>query len=113
MEDNGKMIDSLLEKASDYGETSLKLAKLIAVDKSSKIISAIVPHSVFLTLIVSSLLFFSLGLALWVGEILGRLYYGFFVIAFLYLLTGTVIHFFFQKWFRKYVADYFIKTVLK
>jgi hypothetical protein len=59
------------------------------------------------------MLFFNLGLALWLGEILGEIFYGFFIVAGFYVITGIVIHFFMHKWFKRIVADYFIKRVLK
>jgi hypothetical protein len=113
MESNSKMIESLLEKATDYGETSYKLVKLIAVDKSSEIVSSFVPHFIVFVLLASFMLFLNLGLALWLGEILGSMYYGFFVIAAFYILSGIVIHFFLNKWFKRLVADYLIKNILK
>jgi hypothetical protein len=113
MEDSAKMIESLVEKATDYGETSYELVKLIVVDKSSEIVSVLVPHSIVFVLFASFMLFLNLGLALWLGELLGGMYYGFFVIAAFYILSGIIIHFFLQKWLKMRVADYFIRNILK
>jgi len=113
MEDNAKMIESLLEKAAEYGKASYELVKLKALDKTSDVVSSFIPHSVVFILIVSFLLFFNLGLAFWLGEILGRTCFGFFVIAAFYAVTGIVMHFFMHKWLKKTIGNYFIKQLFK
>lgn len=113
MEDNARLIESLLGKAAEYGKASYELVKLKALDKASDVVSSFIPHSVVFVLIVSFLLFFNLGLAFWLGEILGRTCFGFFVIAAFYALAGTVMHFFMHKWLKKTIGNYFIKQLLK
>lgn len=113
MEDNKKLVESLLEKATEYGKTSFELVKLKVLDKTSDVVSTFIPHSVVIVLIGSFTLFLNLGLAFWLGEILGKIFYGFFVVAGFYVITGIVIHFFMHKWLKKVVGNYFIKQVLK
>jgi fatty acid desaturase len=113
MEDNAKLIESLIEKAADYGKTTFELAKLKALDKTSDIASSFIPHSVVFILIASFLLFLNFGLAYWVGEILGKIYLGFFIVAAFYVITGLVLHFFFHKRIKNHVWNYIIKQVLK
>lgn len=113
MEDNAKFIESLLERAVEYGKTSYELEKLKALDKTSDVVSSFIPHSVVFVIIASFMLFFSLGLALWFGEILGKTCFGFFVVAAFYGVTGIVLHLFFHKWLKKLVRNYIIKQVLK
>jgi fatty acid desaturase len=113
MEDNTKLIESLLEKASEYGKASYELVKLKALDKTSDAVSSFIPHSVVFFLVVSFLLFVNLGLAFWLGEILGKTYFGFFVVAAFYGILVIVLHFFMHEWFKKVICNYIIKTVLK
>jgi hypothetical protein len=113
MEDSAKLLELLLERATDYGKTSLELVKLKTIDKTTEIVSSLIPLSVAVLLIVSFLLFLNLGLALWLGEVLGKTYYGFFVIAAFYALVAIVIHFLLDKWIRKLVCNYLVKHMLK
>jgi hypothetical protein len=113
MEDNKKSVELLLEKATEYGKTSFELVKLKVLDKTSDVVSTFIPHSVVIVLIGSFTLFLNLGLAFWLGEILGKTFYGFFVVAGFYVITGIVVHFFMHKWLKKVVGNYFIKQVLK
>ena len=113
MEDNKKLFESLLERAAEYGKTSYELVKLKAVDKSSDVVSSLIPNSIFFVLIASFLLFLNLGLAFWLGEILGRTYLGFFVVAGFYIFTGIIFHFLMHKWVKNKVRNYIIKMLLK
>jgi len=113
MEDNTKLLESLLERATEYGKTSFELIKLKTIDKTTDVVSSLVPHSVVFVLIASFMLFLNLGLALWLGDILGKPFYGFFVVAAFYFLASIIIHFFVHNWIKKLVGNYFIKRVLK
>jgi energy-coupling factor transporter transmembrane protein EcfT len=113
MEENKKLLESLLESAVDYGKTSFELAKLKALDKTSDVVSSFIPHSVVFVLIASFMIFLNLGLAFWLGKILGEIYWGFFVVAAFYILAGIIFHFFFYKKLKKYICNSIIKSVLK
>jgi fatty acid desaturase len=113
MEDNSNMFESLLEKAEDYGRTSYDLVKLKALDKASDTVSSFVPHSLVIVLIASFILFLNLGLAFWLGDILGKLFYGFFLVAAFYVLTGITVHFLMHNWIKKLAGNFFIKHMLK
>jgi len=113
MEDSKKLLESLVARVTDYGKTSYELAKLQAVDKSSDVVSSIIPHTVVLILISSFMLFFNLGLAFWLGEILGKLFYGFFIVAAFYVVVGLVVHLFMHKRLKEIIRNYVIKQLLK
>jgi hypothetical protein len=113
MEENHDLLESLLDKATEYGKTSFELVKLKALDKTTDIVSSIVPSSIVIILILSFLMFLNVGIALWLGDILGKVFYGFFVLAGFYMIVGLLIHFFLHKWIKKVVGDYFIRRVLK
>jgi hypothetical protein len=113
MEDNAKLIESLLERAVEYGKTSLELVKLKALDKTSDVVSTVIPHIVTFVLIASFILFFNLGLAFWLGIILGNIYFGFFVVAAFYAIAAVIFYFFIHRWLKKLICNYFINQVLK
>jgi hypothetical protein len=113
MEENAKLLETLLERATEYGQTSIDLVKLKTLDKTTDIVSSFIPLSVVILFIVSFLLFLNLGIAFWLGEILGKTFYGFFIVAAFYFLAGILIHFFLNKWIKKLVGDYLIRRLLK
>jgi hypothetical protein len=113
MENNATMLESLLEKAEDFGKTSFELVKLKAIDKTSEIVSSFIPYSVVFALIASFLIFLNLGLAFWLGDILGKTYFGFFIVSAFYIVAGIVFYFFFHKRLKKYICDSLIHMMLK
>jgi hypothetical protein len=113
MEENAKLLETLLERATEYGQTSIDLVKLKTLDKTTDIVSSFIPLSVVILFIVSFLLFLNLGIAFWLGEILGKTFYGFFIVAAFYFLAGILIHLFLNKWIKKLVGDYLVRRLLK
>jgi hypothetical protein len=113
MQENTKLIVSLLERATEYGKTSLELAKLKSLDKISDVVSSFIPHTLVFVIFATFLVFFNLGIAFWLGKILGETYYGFFIVAAFYFLIGIFIHFFLHNKIKKLICNYIIKRVLK
>jgi len=113
MNDNEKLIESLLERTIEYGKTSFELVKLKTLDKTSEVVSSFIPHSIVFFFIASLLFFLNLGIAFWLGEIMGNNSYGFFVVAAFYGVLGIVIHFFMHDWLKKKICNYIIKQALK
>jgi hypothetical protein len=113
MEENGKLIESILESSAEFGKTTFELVKLKALDKTTDVVSSLFPSSIVFSLIVIFMFFLNLGLALWLGEILGKIYYGFFVVAAFYGILGIVMRLFMHKWLKKVAGNFFIKQVLK
>ena len=113
MEDNSNIFESLLKSTAEYGIASLELLKMKTLDKTSNVISSFMPHVVVYVIIGSFMLFANLGLALWLGEILGKIYFGFLAVAAFYGFIALLIQLFFRKLLKKMFCNYIIKQVLK
>ncbi|MCX6286682.1 MAG: phage holin family protein [Bacteroidetes bacterium] len=113
MEDNAKLLESLLVKVTDYGKTSLELVKLKALDKTTDVVSSFIPVSAVFVIIASFMLFLNVGLAFWLGEILGKIFFGFFMVAAFYLIIGGVLYLLMKNWIKKIACNYIIKLLLK
>lgn len=100
MENNATSIETLFAKAEDYGKTSIELFKLQAVDKSADVIAALATQLVFFTVVVLFLLTTNVGIALWIGEAIGELYYGFFIVAGFYVIVFFLLYIFRQQLIR-------------
>ena len=79
-------IEILLEKAENYTRTSIELAKLNLVDKSSDVLSSLISRLAIAIVFVMFILLFNLGLSFWIGEMLGNFFYGFFIVSAFYLI---------------------------
>ena len=113
MDENVKLIESLLESTFKYGVAEIELVKLKALNKTSEVVSGLIPHVVVFFILVLFMLFFNLGLAFWLGDIFGNNFYGFFVIAAFYAVVGLVMHFFMHKWIKRKICDYLVKQMFK
>lgn len=113
MDNKTKQIESLLEKTIEYGKSGFELIKLKTLEKTADIISSFIPLTIVFTLIASFLIFCSLGAAMWLGEILQKPSYGFFIVAAFYGLVAIIVHFAFHKCIKVRVSNYIIKLVLK
>lgn len=113
MEGNAKLIESLYEQAVDYGVTSFELIKLKALDKTSDVASSFLPHAIVFLVTASFLLLANLGLAFWLGEMLGKVYLGFFIVAGLLGVIAFILYFFMYKWLKKHFQNYIIKLMFK
>lgn len=113
MEDNVKLIEALVDSVKEYATVSVKLTKLRALDKLSDVISTLIPHTLTLTFTGLFLLFANLALALWLGDILGKVYYGFLLVAGFYGIAGLFVHLILHKWIKRKAGDAIVKQLLK
>lgn len=111
MENNPRHIDSLFEKASDYVETRIELARLKITEKSSDVISDLASKLILIAIMSVFVLMLNVGIALWLGELLGKSYYGFFVLAGFYGIVALISYFLREKWIEEPVTNAIIKKM--
>lgn len=90
MEEQKHQMELLFDRVSDYLETRLELFKLKATHKSTDIISSVTSKLIFILIVTLVVFMVNIGLALWLGDVLGASYYGFFALAGLYLLIAFI-----------------------
>jgi len=113
METPASVIDTLINKVEAYSKTTYELAKLKLLESTTGILTALMAHFIVFSVIALFSLVLSIGIALLLGELLGKPYYGFFILAGFYLIVGVVFHFFIKRWIRTPVSNIIIKQVLK
>jgi hypothetical protein len=106
-------IESLFERAGEYLETRVDLYQLKAVDKTSDILSTVISKMIVLLVFTMFIFIINIGIALYLGELLGRAYYGFFVLAGFYLIAGLVFKSYRKKWLKEPLTDKLIRQFLK
>jgi hypothetical protein len=109
--ENTTTIEKLIEKAEIYSKTTLELCKYEAVYKSADIFSNLAVKLAITTIVVIFLLFANIGLAIYLGNYLGEIYYGFFIISFGYLCIGIVLYLFKDKWIKTPVSNFIINKM--
>ena len=106
-------IEALLEHAGDYLDTRLDLVKLQVVQKTSDIISSLASRLILILIIVIFIMIANVGIALVLGDWMGKTYYGFFALAGFYLIVGLIFNAFKGKWIKGPVADSIIRKAFK
>ncbi len=113
MKEKENILDPLWQKTENYINTSLELYKLKATDKASDIVSTLLPNLVVLIFALIFVLFLNLGIAFWLGELWGSVYFGFIVVAAFYALCGIVIHFVLHDKIKERIRNKVINQLLK
>ena len=111
MENETNPIESLFERAEAYTKTSYELIKLKALDKTSGAASALVSRLCLIAVLFLFIVVVNIGVALWLGEILGKSYYGFFIEAAFYFLVVVVL-LLMHSWIKQRVSSSIITQVL-
>jgi hypothetical protein len=93
MEPTISLIEPLLERAEMYAKTSIELLKLKSIHKTADITSTLISR-LLLTIVLSLFaLTLNIGVALWIGDLLEKAYFGFLVVAAFYALIGIILFF--------------------
>lgn len=111
MENQSSTVESLIDRVKIYVETRIELLRLKAIDKSSSFLSLLISMIIVILMSFIFIILFSVGLALLIGEMLGKTYYGFFIVAGFYLLVGLILLAFRNKWLKTPIADSMIKNL--
>jgi len=110
--ENKSEIENLVSQAGDYLNTRLELLKLKTVDKAAEVISSVVSKLALIFFFVLFTLIVSMGAAFWIGDMLGKTFYGFFIIAGFYLIAGLVLYVCRRKWLKAPIANVLIRKIL-
>ena len=113
MESVPNHFETLLSKAGDYAETRAKLLKLKVADKASDTVSDAASALVITVFGVFFLLIFSVGLALLIGDWLGKSYYGFFIVAGIYAIAGIIFRANKERFVKTPVSNFILRKILK
>ncbi len=112
MEEKFKYFNSLINSAETYSKTSIELIKLKAVDKIADGTSGLVAYAAVVIALILFFITLNFGVALWLGEIMGGSYIGFFVVAGFYALVAIILFAFRNKWIKKPLNDSMINQML-
>jgi len=105
-------MEALYEKARDYTNTTIEIAKLKAIEKTSDIISSLVPRLIVLCLLIMFVIVFNIAVSLWLGALMGQAYYGFLVVSAFYILSAAIVHFMISDSIRRNIGNAIISRLL-
>lgn len=106
-------IETLFERAEDYTRTSAELVKLNAIDKSADVLSSLLSRLTVAIFAVMFVLLLNIGLSIWIGELLGKPYLGFFIVSSAYLAISIILYSFKDQWIKIPISNFIITKLLK
>lgn len=113
MEENTTFFGVLLERIENYGKTTIDLIKLKAVDKLANISSNVVFGLIITVLAFFFLLILNMAIAFWLGDLFGKIYIGFFVVAGFYVLLIIILLIFKKQMIKTPLTNSIISKFLK
>ena len=113
MEEKATLLESLAQKAETYAKTNIDLFRLKSVDKLSDTGSEIVTKVVFVLILSLIAILVNFGLAFWIGDLLGKTYYGFFTVALFYIIVALIIYYGRTNWIKVPVKNAIINNLLE
>ncbi len=113
MENNPSTIEMLFERAEDYTKTTIDLVKLNAVDKTADVLSSLISRLTVSIVFVLFAFLANIGLSLWIGALVGRVYYGFFIVSGVYLLLSILLYINKDEWMKMPISNFIIAKMLK
>ena len=93
-ETRANSVESFLDRVDSYTRTTYELSKLRLLETTAVVVTALIPRLSVILMLAMFIFVVSMGFALYLGELLGKTYYGCFIVASLYLVAGLFIHFF-------------------
>jgi len=105
-------ISALFEKTEQHIRTTVELYKLKMIDKSADVISSFTANLAATIFVILFLISLNIGTAFWIGECLGKVYYGFFVVSGFYGLLTIILFVFKNKWIKRPIKDLIIEGSL-
>lgn len=113
MKTNASTIELLFEKAEEYTRTSVELAKLTVIDKSADVLSSLMSQMTVGIVVAIVFIFINIGLSLWIGEMIGESYYGFFITAGANSILALFLYSFKYKLIKLPIMNAIIAKLLK
>lgn len=91
MSNTKNIIDPLLEKVENYGKTTFDLLKYKTLDKTAEVSSTLISRIILIVTISFFVMALNIAAALWIGDMLGKAYYGFLVVAGFYAIVSIIL----------------------
>ncbi|MDZ4682563.1 MAG: hypothetical protein SH848_19610 [Saprospiraceae bacterium] len=113
METRVDLFESLVDKAEAYARTTYELSKFKTLETITVVVTSLVSRLIVLSTISLFIVVLSIGIAFLLGDLLGKTYYGFFIVAAFYLLAGIVLKLFLHKWIKKPISELIIVKALQ
>lgn len=112
METHKEAIEQLIERAEEFGKSTVELYRLKTIDKTADVVSSIATRAIVMFVFVLFFVILNIGMALWIGSLVGKTYYGFFIVAGFYAIVALILFLLRDKWIKKPIRNSIIIEAL-
>jgi Putative Actinobacterial Holin-X, holin superfamily III len=109
----GELIESLYHTGIGYVETNVELFRLKIINKSTEIVSTLGANIIIVFVFLIFLTIISIGLAIWLGELWGRMHYGFFAVGGFYGFIFLVLVVFRRRLLKQPISNSVVHHITK
>lgn len=111
MAEDQNILESLVEKAEEFGKTSFELIKLKTVDKTADVLSDTLSRLIVVVVLVFFISMLNMGIALLIGDLLTNIWLGFIIVAGFYGIISFIL-FLMRNRIKRNIGDSFIRKIL-
>ncbi|RZJ71041.1 hypothetical protein [Flavobacterium sp.] len=113
MKEKIQMLKDLMDRAEQFAKTNIQLYRLKAIDKVTDIFSSVASGLIIIITLTFLLIILSIGTAFWLGEVLGKVYYGFFAVAGAYAFLAILMVLFRRSILEVFFNNYIVNQIFK
>lgn len=106
------LIETLFSRSKEYAGNRFDLYKLKLIDKTSNVASSVLAGVVLFVVFFIFFIVLNIGIALLIGDLVGKSYWGFLILAAIYAIAGFVIFKGRDKFFKTPVSQMLIRKFL-
>ena len=104
-------VEELLHQLKEYVSLRIHIAQLKFSSKSSLIASSLLTYMLVFMVVFFFVLVLTIGISLWIGNLLGEWYLGFMIMAGFYLLLGCILYAFRNQWVKQPLNNLIVKEM--
>jgi hypothetical protein len=112
-EEEKSFTERIYEHVEEYAKTTVELYRLKAIKVFSDVFAAVATGFIIWVIIYFFLVLLSIGTAFWIGQMLGKWHYGFFIVAGFYALVGLIIYMLRVKCLKAKINNFIIRQIFK
>jgi hypothetical protein len=113
MESTKGEFSELVDDVKEYIQTNAEIYKLQASEKAADMGALLAINVVLLIVASMAFLFVSIAAAFLIGELLGKTYLGFLIVAGFYVLAGLIVLYARDRGLKESIADSIIRSIYK
>jgi hypothetical protein len=92
MSERHNIFEPLLRIIENWANSNIRLFKLKMIEKAADILTGLITGLVILISVFFILVLLSVAASLWLGQLMGKMYYGFMTVAAFYILLILILY---------------------